>query len=493
MGRVQLPVKDIMKKPNQSERRIDKLQGFQDADNMPGSLTWSVGYYSKATLQAELQPNKMADAVHDTVPRGEPAGPKTPSKHMTVSTMNTPPPKRWKSGVLSIIIHHINNLERANLTGTSGDREGATGQDTAAPSEQDDNLPSGYCEIIVNDLMIYKTRVKQYTTMPFFEAGTEHFIRDWTETVLRIAVRDSRLREKDPLLGVINIDLEELFFQSSSSQVTQMFSLQEGVGFGRAQISVLFQPVELELPKNLSGWETATLEITSSITAQVSDELAELFQKKKKLRVKTSEDTYKLPIERPEASQDGLTHVPLPGIVTWKNETQIEDYDRTLLRIPIYERYKSSVSFEIGGGGVKTLAALLPSDSLHLAVLWLYTLEDDVETEIKIPILSGKKIKRLKQNVIGDRTKCFVFHDHHLSWLFYFNDNLIFLFFLQKPRLLMTTRYVDTSRSKQGSTLAWIPIMQGIKISCSYQLGIKIYPKSRMMIVTWPSDGDELS
>ncbi|KAG0149934.1 hypothetical protein CROQUDRAFT_39134 [Cronartium quercuum f. sp. fusiforme G11] len=408
VGRVKLPVTEIMKNPNKSERRTDKLRGFQDAEDMPGTLTWSVGYYTKATLEAALQPNKMSDSVHQPVPNGEPHGPKTPAKHMDVTTLNTPPPPQWKSGILSIIVHHINNLERANLKGASGDREGATGQDTAAPSEQDNNLPSGYCEIIVNDLMVYKTRVKQYTTMPFFEAGTEIFVRDWTETVVRVSVRDSRLREKDPLLGVINIDLEDLFEQSGSSQVTQLFSLQEGVGFGRARISLLFQPVELDLPKNLLGWDTATLEITSPITAEVSDELADLFRKKKKMKVKTSEDTYNFPILQPDGSETGGDQdVQAPRLVTWSNGTGIIDYDQSLIRIPIYDRYQSSVSFEIGKSGVvSTLGALLPiEDSLHLSVLWLYTLEDDVETEIRLPILTGKKLKKLKQNVIGDQTK----------------------------------------------------------------------------------------
>lgn len=410
VGRIQLPVAEIMKNPNKSERRTDKLRGFQDADDMPGSLTWSVGYYSKATLDPGLQENLISNSGHDPVPHGEPAGPKTPAKHMDVSTTNTPPPPRWKSGILSIIIHHINNLERANLKGATGsDREGNAGQDTADASEHDDNLPSGYCEIIVNDLMIYKTRVKQYTTMPFFEAGTEYFIRDWTETVVRIAVRDSRLREKDPLLGVINIDLEDLFDKSGSSQVSQLFSLQEGVGFGRAQISVLFQPVQLDLPKNLRGWDTSTLEITSEIVAEVSDELAAEFRKKKKLRLKTSEDTYKLHIVPPSTDSnptgnDGIDRAP--GSVSWSNKSGYQDYDQTLVRIPIYDRYKSRVSFEVGRSGVvSTLAALLPTEKLHLAVLWLYTLEDDVETEIRLPILSGKRLKKLKQNVIGDQTK----------------------------------------------------------------------------------------
>lgn len=244
--------------------------------------------------------------------------------------------------------------------------------------------------------------VKQYTTMPFYEAGTETFIRDWTETVVRVSVRDSRLREKDPLLGVINIDLEDLFDQSKSSQVTQVFSLQEGVGFGRARISVLFLPVKLDLPKNLQGWDTATMEITSEIVAEVSDELGELFRKKRKLKIKSSEDTYKLSLIQ---QSDDSSSEERPGIVKWSNGTGNVDYDQTMIRIPIYERYKSSICFSFGKSGVvSTLGALLPKDeNVHLSVLWLYTLEDDVETEIKLPILLGKKMKRLKQNVIGDR------------------------------------------------------------------------------------------
>jgi hypothetical protein len=59
--------------------------------------------------------------------------------------------------VLSVIIHQINNLERQNLTGAKGkDREGQAGQDTDEPAEDANNIPSAYCEIILNDDMIFK-------------------------------------------------------------------------------------------------------------------------------------------------------------------------------------------------------------------------------------------------------------------------------------------------------------------------------------------------
>ena len=70
----------------------------------------------------------------------------------------TPPDPKYPSGILSVVIHQINNLEKQNLKGASGDqREGQAGQDTDEPGEQGSNLPSAYCEIIINDDMVYKT------------------------------------------------------------------------------------------------------------------------------------------------------------------------------------------------------------------------------------------------------------------------------------------------------------------------------------------------
>ena len=104
--------------------------------------------------------------------------------------------------------------------------------------------------------MIYKTRVKQYTSMPYFEAGTERFVRDWRETVVRVQVRDARsafsfsetsfyhanvhlgrVRESDPVLGIVTVKLSELF--KNSSEVTRLISLQEGVGMSH---SSCYQP-----------------------------------------------------------------------------------------------------------------------------------------------------------------------------------------------------------------------------------------------------------
>ncbi|KAH9449567.1 hypothetical protein Pst134EB_020390 [Puccinia striiformis f. sp. tritici] len=173
VGRIEIPVRELIKNPNQMSRRTEKLQGFQDADDFPGQLTWSVGYFAKVDLASYLQKgtanvNSGASSTSATVgleKEESPSGKQEllPEKEETLPekkedlidlTTKSAPNRQMRSGIVSVIIHHINNLERANLKGASGDREGAQGQDTAEPSEQDDNLPSGYCEVIANDEMI---------------------------------------------------------------------------------------------------------------------------------------------------------------------------------------------------------------------------------------------------------------------------------------------------------------------------------------------------
>lgn len=65
------------------------------------------------------------------------------------------------------------------------------------------------------------------TSKPIFEAGTERFIRDWRNTIVTVTVRDQRMREHDPILGVVPLKLSEVF--QTSSQVTRWFPLDAGL------------------------------------------------------------------------------------------------------------------------------------------------------------------------------------------------------------------------------------------------------------------------
>ncbi|KAG8820265.1 hypothetical protein FRC19_009016 [Serendipita sp. 401] len=269
----------------------------------------------------------------------------------------------------------------AYAKGASGAaREGQAGQDTDEPSEQGNNLPSGYCEIIINDDLVYKTRVKQYTSMPFFEAGTEVFIRDWKETVVRVVVRDSRLREKDPILGIVHLPLQEIL--TESSEVTRLFSIQEGVGFGRANISVLFKAVDAKLPRNMLGWDTGTVEVLKPIQVTIDPEHQESFAlKSHTLIVSTTDSTEKIGSTIGESDN---------ARVTW-------DVDK--IRLPVYSRYSSSLTFDVG---YKAGLGPMKGSAAALAIQWLQDIPDDEEVEVKIPLLVSKDVKTLRQNYVNE-------------------------------------------------------------------------------------------
>lgn len=253
----------------------------------------------------------------------------------------------------------------------------------------------------MNDDMVYKTRVKQYTTNPYFEAGTEVFVRDFENTVVRIVIRDSRLREADPILGIVSVRLSEVFAESSS--VTQLYAITEGVGFGkcvsnclssgrfmlisiRANISFAFRGMQTTLPPNMRGWDTGTLEVgdaSMSVTTTNSD----LFEAKAhRLRVLTSERVEVMP--KKEANVSGNN-------IDWSFDT---------LRLPVYNRYQSSVVFEIGksGGALSALGVNVKPDAI--AVLWMQDLTDDIEQEVRLPVIVGEDVETLRQNAINDQT-----------------------------------------------------------------------------------------
>ncbi|KAK0239435.1 hypothetical protein EDD85DRAFT_821894 [Armillaria nabsnona] len=398
IGRVQIPVKQLMRCHNKMTRRSDKLAGFEDADKMDGVLHWSVGYFDKVPLKKELEqppenpPPPPAKTAPEMEMRPGDVAPNPAAKDLPPpppDVQRTPPDPEYPSGILSVIIHQINNLELQNLSGAGGkEREGQAGQDTDEPSEQSDNLPSAYCEIILNDDMVYKTRVKQYTSMPFFEAGTEKFIRDWQSTVVRLVVRDSRLREKDPILGVVNLKLKDLF--TTGSEVTRLFSITEGIGFGRMNVSLLFRAVKCQLPRQMLGWDTGTVEILEPIKFSLSPSAnlgdAKFVGKSNKIVVSTTDSTETLPAS-PTSDESGVD-------VVW-------DFSAEQLRLPVYSRYATSLTFEISGGGSFLGRKANPQ---ALALLWLKDVVEDEETDIELPVVAGNDLRQLRQNVVYDLT-----------------------------------------------------------------------------------------
>lgn len=362
---------------NKFVEQVDALSGFEEADEMPGKMYTRIGYFTKAKLNRALiksEEEKKGDTElqkEDNERKGTAV-----DSNEEADALRCPPDPKWPCGILSIFVDHIEGLENRDVEkGVKGkEREGTQGQDVSASGETPDNLPSGYVEFVVNDEIIYKTRVKPLTNLPWYNAGTEVFIRNAATAQVRIVVRDSRMREHDPIMGIVDLKVSDLF--KEASQTSGLYSLSDGVGYGKVSASFVFKAVTLDLPKELLGWDTATVELQSKITTEGIDPLWSDKLKGLKITVTTGDDTQKL---MPAEKQPDINP---------------EEETETLARLPVYDRYSSQLAFSFGGGVLGKREAA--------AVVSLCDIIDDKVTDIEIPVYTGQRLGTLVRSHIDD-------------------------------------------------------------------------------------------
>ena len=378
LGRVEVELSDLMSNSHSRGRvwnRKDSLIAQDAGEKMPGAIEWSVGYFGKVPLQDEqmihqqVEPDiksvqglkdKVSEEAEDKLREGvdrketreleqqKAQDFKTREDQVIISSA---PPSEFPSGILSVQIHNITGLQFERISKNRD--EGNEGDDT---EEGSDDLPSSYCAIILNHQKIFKTRTKPKNSKPFFNAGCERVIRDWRTTQVMISVRDSRIHEDDPLLGIVYLNLPQLL--SQRCQVKDQFPLVGGIGYGKATVSVMFRSLELKLPQELLGWDYGTLEITKASSQDLSQDLQGL-----RLKLRSSINHGKM-----YANDDQGT---------WSGK-----HARSV-RLAIRKRYASCLVVEFRKNSVamdKTPA---------FATLWLKDLPDDEERTVEVAIWGG--------------------------------------------------------------------------------------------------------
>ncbi|CEF72735.1 hypothetical protein FGSG_00738 [Fusarium graminearum PH-1] len=390
LGRIEIPVKDLMKDDRSNGKmwhREDGFRALKSGDDMPGKLEWSVGYYSKTRIQQcqfEKQTHnpeirnmdQLKEIVRESSERklretmfkeGKKERDASELEQQTTQELkaeqdamiiSAPPPEGYPSGILSIQIHNITGLELERLN----KRKAANDAEATDEEETGEGLPSAYCTVILNHRKIFKTRTKPQNAKPFYNAGCERFIRDWQDSEVFITVRDARLKEDDPLLGIIHLPLAEVFREHS--QVMGFWPLTGGVGFGRVRISMVFRSIQLQAPRNLLGWQYGTVEVNP--TATVVDCPNDL--RSSKLKFRTSISGAKMYTEDNEENQ---------GTVTWKSKRGKS------LALAVASRYSSCMSIAFREKG------FFGDDTAAFAVLWLKDIVDEEETELELPIWKG--------------------------------------------------------------------------------------------------------
>lgn len=382
VGKVELSMQKMIQHPGKMYPQVSKLQGMDADSEMPGELHWEVGYFGKPQFRPALRTSgkdvNLPDELKDHQALQDDKGSLDNAEEDAV--VHTPPDPLWPSGICSVIIHQIVNLELQNMQGSDGKRKGREFEPAKPAGENTDEeakeLPSSYCTVLFNDELVFRSRAKVVSSKPIFNAGTERFMRDWRSGIVTITVRDQRQREHDPILGVIPLKLSDIL--QTSSQVTRWYPLDGGIGFGRARISLLFRSIETRLPPQQLGWDVGTFEFTSDKI------LALNYTSNTKLKMRTGGSSGKISRTQCRKLEEG------DGIF-WDIAKKDGKHN---VRLPVRYRYRSPVVFEFHTAGKREADAY--------AVIWLHHLIDNQEENLNIPIWKTDKGMRLTQNYITE-------------------------------------------------------------------------------------------
>lgn len=184
-----------------------------------------------------------------------------------------------RSGVLQFTITQCQALEiRPNRSTFSSKRTAGVSGGKPALEDLIDSAawespkpPNPYCEVILNGRLVFRTRTKQLSPAPYWNAVSERFVRDWSKARIVFVVRDERDRERDPVIGLAAFQLADIF--RSASQVTRTFPLVAGLGWGMIRLSLLFKAIDMELPAGVSGYEICSIKTTKFKTDQQADDV----------------------------------------------------------------------------------------------------------------------------------------------------------------------------------------------------------------------------
>ncbi|KAI6823206.1 hypothetical protein KC340_g11874 [Hortaea werneckii] len=387
LGRIELDLKHLMTGDETNGKMQDRTDGFRAlkaGEEMPGKLEWSVGYFSKVRIQPcqleaqtfdpEIRSFKQLEERVDedcrrklreaNIKEGRDPRDVSELEQQKAQEMKTrqdamiisaPPPEGYPSGIFSITVHQITGLSLEQVNKAHGEKN----SDDYEEAEQGEGLPSAYCTVIINHNKVFKTRTKPANSKPFYNAGIERFIADWTNAEVHVSVRDARVKEEDPLIGIVHLPLHEVF--KERSQINGYYPLMGGVGFGRVRISMVWRSVQLQAsPKDL-GWSYGTLEVKSGITAiNVPEDLQH-----SKLRFHT---------DLGYGKQYAGKHDEVGHWHSRKNRS---------LKLPVKRRYGSCLAIEFRNTGS------FRDSTSAFCTFWLRQLVDEEEQEVTLPIYKG--------------------------------------------------------------------------------------------------------
>ncbi|GAA96777.1 uncharacterized protein L969DRAFT_79738 [Mixia osmundae IAM 14324] len=378
-------------------RHRGKVQHHEDKLNTPdgkpsndcGTLCFDVGYYGLRPLDFGRQGTGQDPRIPQELIEKEQALQEEQAETLKKPPiLRTPPDPEYLAGLLSVTVvsivglHHKASVGRETRRSMKPYEKGTQDEETESqdPAADGASAPSAYCKIAINDELVYKTRNKPYASHPVFNAGCERFIPSWKEGLVQIAVRDSKDREADALLGVVVIRLRDAFENASCSQ--KFYPIEGGTGSGRMCVGLLFRSVDVKLPRTFAGWNVGTVRLLSDLKVVEPSEGYSLRDfSDVALRLTTASSRKAISKRKSTSSEDAIS---------WSTAVEDPPY-----RLPIKRRNATALAIEFRKRG-----SSLRLRSFAIATLWLHQLEDNTETVVRLPIWKTTHIKRVMSSII---------------------------------------------------------------------------------------------
>ncbi|CCG83320.1 Putative uncharacterized protein B5O22.140 [Taphrina deformans PYCC 5710] len=389
VGKVKFDLRDLIR--DYSNKITQREDGLCDKDDkpLPGKLFWEIGYFPRSQFKSSMKTDGRDAALPKELREmdefKDDKGVVTTQQEADVTT--TPPDPSLPTGICCILIHQIDNLEEHRPTGSFGSYAPwtpaqITGENT---DEEAKGLPSSYCTVLQNDELVFKTRTKVKSSTPIFNAQTERFVRDWRTAIFTITCRNSVHREHDPILGAITLKLSEVL--QTSSQNTAIYALDGGMGYGRITVSVLFRSIDLQLPRNMLGWDLGSLEILGERISVMDDN--GMFSG---ARISIHTDVGRGTIQR-HWIEDGAGKQGTSWNLKRVREDNL-DMQKHRVLIPVRRRYQAPIRLEFFNKGNRKPTAY--------AIYWLTDLIDNAETALSLPVYRTPMPKQMTQNYISN-------------------------------------------------------------------------------------------
>ncbi|KAI9322715.1 hypothetical protein BX666DRAFT_1848608 [Dichotomocladium elegans] len=158
-----------------------------------------------------------------------------------------------KSGILSVQIIEAADLEIADPEMLNDDEF----KHPYSPSK----VVNPYAVLYLNDNKVFETRAKLRNSSPYWNAMTEHLVKDYDTAFVRISVKTSLDLERDPVLGTRVFYLSEMFEdqQDKYKESERWVALANGIGFGKVLLALKYKPIKMTLSRELRGSDVGTM------------------------------------------------------------------------------------------------------------------------------------------------------------------------------------------------------------------------------------------